>query len=59
MKSNRERELYKIPSDISDRFYLQYDLISDVKEKLAESLRKRIEEIIKTPSLSLDEIRHV
>ncbi len=59
MKSNKGKKLYKIPSDIADRFYLEYEKISSIKEKLAESLKKRIEEILKTPKLSLAEIQTV
>src|SRR5581483_10773131 len=43
IKSRKEEEQYQIPSDISDRFYL----------------KKRIEEVLEVPHLSLDDVRRL
>ncbi|HZS74067.1 MAG TPA: hypothetical protein VFA69_06140 [Candidatus Nitrosotalea sp.] len=59
IKSRKEEEQYQIPSDISDRFYLKYDKITDVKDRLADSLKKRIEEVLEVPHLSLDDVRRL
>lgn len=59
IKSRKDEERYQIPSDISDRFYLKYDQISDIKDRLVDSLKKRIEEVLDDPRLSFDDIRRL
>lgn len=59
MKSTKASDRYRVPSDISDRFYMQYDSISDVRDKLAESLKKRIEELLNISQLSLSSLRNL
>lgn len=58
IKSSKESDLYKVPSDISDKFYLRYDHIEDIVDKLANALKKRIEEILDAPP-GLKEIRRL
>jgi hypothetical protein len=59
IKSRKEEDQYQVPSDISDRFYLKYDKINEIKDRLADSLKKRIEEVIKIPHLGLDDVRRL
>lgn len=56
IKSNKKATSYNVPSDISDRFYLKYDSISDISEKITLALRERIQEILNEP-LDLNEKR--
>jgi len=58
IKSSKEADLYKVPSDISDKFYLRYDSIEEIVGKLTHALKKRIEEILDAPP-GLEEIRRL
>ena len=56
IKSNKKSSSYNVPSDISDRFYLKYDSISDISEEITLALREHIKEILNEP-LDLNEKR--
>ena len=56
LKSNKEKEKYKVPSDINNKIYLPYDHIDDVEGLLANALEKQVAEMLDAPP-GLNEVR--
>jgi hypothetical protein len=59
MKSNKEKNFYPAPSDISERFYLQYDSMNDIKNNLVPALTKKIEDLLESSQLDIEDIRRL
>lgn len=59
IKSKKDEEKYPIPTDLSGIFYLKYDSLNTVKDELVNSLKKKIESILDSSELNLDDLRQL
>lgn len=59
IKSSKQEEKFPLPSDISGRFYLKYDSLTNIKDELVNALKKKIEEILDSSELSLDDLKQL
>lgn len=49
LKSNKEKEKYKVPSDINSKIYISYDRIDDAESELTDAIERQVIEILNAP----------